>query len=254
MKLKLTPRVKFWKFHLYRKPITGLTVENFEDFLDTHNFIFKNKPFGEHSLSWPEWKFRIKRICPIQYYIRQNLIYDIRRFLKVREIQDWYYYQKCKWFHPYNVIKCKHLPPTWVDEDTLLLHGMFAVLERFMEEQPAEHNDYELKFEADQGMTEEQWEKWAAPQRRFWAEINAIYVWWNAYQFHKKVWNDVLDGKIKKWKTREMISLMGMSGDIIDLTNTKDFLDKLQARLKEFKEQEEWAMQVLITNREGLWV
>lgn len=53
--------------------------------------------------------------------------------MKIRTtIHDLWYKFKCRFFHPYNVIKIKTLPYTWSDRDHVLAHSCFQILDDFI--------------------------------------------------------------------------------------------------------------------------
>lgn len=232
VKLKLGPRYKFGPFHLYRRILIGLPLgrDILDDILNRHNWKPKGTEFGEHEVCWSEWKTRISKVCPVQFYVREELLSDLKGWLKFWKIKDLWYYYKCKFFHPYNVLYLKTLPPTWADEDTLLTHGMFEVLRRFMEQMPNERHDYDLIYEEENacGMTQEEWEVWAQPRREFWKEISQVWDWWN--------------------KREERESQMNKAYKIEDDYKT---VHKLEDR---FEKEEDWALQTIVKHRGGLWV
>jgi len=63
--------------------------------------------------------------------------YSIGRWFRIkkRRIADRWYWLKCYFFHPYNVVKAKTLPPTWVDADTRMLHICFEILRSVIEDE-----------------------------------------------------------------------------------------------------------------------
>ena len=81
--------------------------------------------------------------------------------LLLRKLRDKIYYYKCKFFHPYNVIKLKSLPPTWTDKDYILEQCIETIFKDFIEkEKPFEHFDTEKSH-----------------NKKEWREINKIYDW-----------------------------------------------------------------------------
>lgn len=166
MKLKWSKRIKFWPIHFYRIPRVGLKSLDLDlDNLFEKNYFpqFEGKYVG---LSWTEWRWRIEKLCPIQYWIREELMYDWIYWLQ-RRPKDWWYEFKC-FLSPYNVLKIKTLPRTWMDEDTRLIHAMMAVLAQFME--VSEHHDWE-----------------SGPERVEAGKIlNEIWTWWNARDTREK--------------------------------------------------------------------
>lgn len=57
---------------------------------------------------------------------------DVFKDLRPRIIHDIWYKIKCKFFHPYNVVKIESLPCTWSDRDTILAHAMMQILKDFV--------------------------------------------------------------------------------------------------------------------------
>ena len=111
----------------------------------------------------------------------------------------WYYY-KCKIFHPYNVIKIRSLPPTWMDIDTRLEHSIMQLLVDFVEkEEPQNHFNYAVY--AWYGKSE-----WVSEQDIIdnqqhineWKEIFALYRW--CKKFIKLNEKDNIENKIKNYK------------------------------------------------------
>jgi hypothetical protein len=47
-------------------------------------------------------------------------------------IRDLWYKLICRFWHRYNVIICRSIPPTWIDRDELLLCAAFQILEDFV--------------------------------------------------------------------------------------------------------------------------
>lgn len=54
---------------------------------------------------------------------------------KKMKAHDLWYRFKCKFFHPYNVVKIKTLPCTWSDRDHILVHSCFQILEDFVKKE-----------------------------------------------------------------------------------------------------------------------
>ena len=139
-------RKKYWFIHLYRTP-----------------FALPGSIFGygreEEGLTWDKWEKKIKKICPIQLWFRQDFVWFWDG--QFHRISRKWYELKC-WFKPYNVLKLKHLPNTWIDEKELLIHANFAVLERFMGGKPGEIINWDSDDE----------------HKHAWKEINEIWDWW----------------------------------------------------------------------------
>lgn len=233
VKLKLGPRIKFGPFHLYRRILLGLEMDR-NDFFGDKEWKGTKRPKGKYTVTWGEWKHRIKKICPLQYYFRNDFGRDVWLFFKVRKIKDTWYYYKCKFFRQYNVVRCKTLPPTWVDEDTLLLHSCMEVLRRFMVQNPFEQHDYTCSWESGEFghfETKEKFDAWNNPRLEFKKELTEIWEWWLEYSKVNKDLMDIYDGhgKGKDWKV-------------------------LNQKMDELKVKEDWALQTLIKHRQCLWV
>lgn len=233
VKLKLSPRFKFGPIHLYRKILLGLEMDR-NDFFGEKEWTGTKRPKGEYTVTWGEWKHRIKKVCPWQFYFRENFNMDVLRWLKVRQIKDAWYYYKCKFISQYNVVRCNTLPPTWVDEDTLLLHSSMEVLRRFMVQKPFEHHDYSCTWESGEFShfeTKENFDAWNNPRLEFKREITQIWNWWQHYQLYQNELNRIFEGK----------------------GNPKR-LPVIEVKMDELRAKEDWALQTLIKHRHGLWI
>lgn len=92
-----------------------------------------------------------------------------KRFSRIR---DFFYWLKCKLFHPYNVVKITTLPPTWTDRPEVMLHANFQILVDYVEgEEPFKVLNWD-------------WceEKKRSPR----AEIESLYNWWK-FERQKKI-------------------------------------------------------------------
>jgi hypothetical protein len=88
--------------------------------------------------------------------------YNLRSYSWHGWIPEAWYLLKCWFWHPYNVIKVRSLPPTWMDRDEVLLHANFQILCDYIErEKPFEHFDTEDSYSKDD-----------------WNEIRRLYKWW----------------------------------------------------------------------------
>lgn len=216
----LTKRKKILGIHLYRRPF-ALASD-----------MFKNE---KYSPSWEKWTAGLRRVCPIQYFVR-NDIPTWFSMLKSRYRYRWYDF-KCKYFLKYNVLKIKTLPPTWSDEDTLLVHAMFAVLGRFMENKPDETVDYEMKWTEDCGQPFTEYEKYAEPHRTFWKEVNGVWDWWQQREAREKQLADVLH-----------ICAARKTGGYSEAYKEYNELEV------QFKKEEDEKLEWLIKNRGFLWI
>jgi hypothetical protein len=155
-------------FHFYRKPATFRM--NDVDFKCLFNKK-KRPPFGI-GLSSSKWEYRISRICPIQFAIRDkwsDICYEVDIF--PRKIKDWYYDNIYYRLFPGNTFKIKTLSRHYHDERELLIHAVFQVISNFVESHPEKYVDY----------SQDDWKSW-------WAECKEIYKWWKRYDKIVKSW------------------------------------------------------------------
>lgn len=163
------------------------------------------------------WDNKRKKLCWFQYWVRDTLPFEFG-MIGTRLSRRWYEF-RC-WLKPFNVLKIKTLPNTWSDEDTLLVHSMFAVLQRFFDENPAEVVDY----------SDEPW-------KTFWREINEVWDWWNR--------RDEREEKIKQ------------AYKFADGRKGKPYQEKykeLHLLEAQYEEEQTWALQTIIKHRHHLWV
>lgn len=160
IKLKRTPRKIWFGIHLYRMPLWL-----------SHNFGYMD-PKAPFCVSWDYWKKKIQRICPIQYWFRETLRTELHFWFVTWLDQKWYEF-KCFW-SPWNILKIHTIPRTWTDEDHLLTHAMFAVLERYMNEKP----DTVVDFTS------------TAKDRKFWKEINEVWDWWQHREERERIMSE----------------------------------------------------------------
>lgn len=216
----IKPRQKFLCFHLYRQPLA------------LQSRMFKSRP----GLTWDSWEKRISKLCPIQFWLRQNVPDFFSR--QWRSIKDAKYQIKC-WFFPYNVLKIDSLPKTWMDEDRLLVHSMFACLKRFMDQNPGEVHDYQWnEWDKHACGTQEEWDKMAEPHRIFWKEINEVWAWWNKRDAREKKLDDALS----------------MCHDRPDSLGYYEKYKEHDALEAEYEAQETSALLTIIKHRSNLWV
>lgn len=116
---------------------------------------------------WEHIQFKYYKIVPYNY----------------RPSSIWYYL-KCLVWNKFNIIKCKSLPPTWVDRDKLLVHTMAQILFDFVEkERPQEwfntahaawyNTPYKTPYEVTHEYDLKQIEKWR--------ELFTLYRWFKKY-------------------------------------------------------------------------
>lgn len=201
-----TKRRKFFGIHLYRTPLA-----------------LKSDWFGlnkQNGLSWEQWEKRVKKVCPLQFWIRNDFItWWHVLFMRFGDLK---YNIKC-YFFPYNVIKINTLPRTWSDEDKLLVHGMFAVLERFFSQNPEKIVDYKEK-----------------PYSEFWEEINEVWDWWQKREERQK---KIDEENEKAYKVR-----------MLGKRKFKSAYSKLEKLEMKFDKQEAEMLNKIIKWRKYLWV
>jgi len=145
-----------------------------------------------------------------------------------RKIGEGFYYAKCRIFHPYNVIRIKTLPPTWIDKDCTLLHACFTIFcdvvenEDLFDHKMYDHSEQIAKTKAedwenkeDQGKFIKQLEERHNIDQEYEKEARYLYEWWKVLrpERNKKlnVWTKYsLDAEEKGYKedTDHLIRLM----------------------------------------------
>lgn len=226
-----TKSKRFLGFHLYRLPL-GLGI-GFNDIIGDADP--ESKPYGEYQVTWGEWRKKIRKLCPFQYWLREESM-DVFSFAR-RRFHDWWYELKC-YFKPFNVLRLHTLPRTWVDEDRLLTHAMFAVVERFMSEDPASIVDYDPQLDPNSGLSLEEHETWAAPQRLFWKEINEVWDWWQKRDEREKQESEAL--QICRKKANKL--------------PYKEKYKEMDALGAQFEKEEDEMLQKILKHRHSLWV
>src|SRR5437867_2539271 len=116
---------------------------------------------------WQKWKIQTAKNYPVQYFLRETAPHFISS-LK-RKVNNLFYWIKCL-FKPYNVLKIKTLPRSWIDEDVLLLHVSFAILERFMAQNPGGQIDWNHN----------------KAYKKAWREIRTLWNWWKLQEYREK--------------------------------------------------------------------
>ena len=137
-----------FKIHLYRSP-AALGSDIFKG-IDVSN------------PTWEEWTRKIKKVCPVQFFIR-NLIFDAQYWFS-NTLQFKIAMYKNKLF-PKNVLKIKTLPNWGGLYRDQILHANFQILVNFVESNLAEFVDYS------------ETEEW----RDFYKEVRSLYDWWIIY-------------------------------------------------------------------------
>lgn len=193
---------RFDFIHLYRER-AYFTAKDIED-------------LGSGSL----WERKIKKLCPLQFFLRDTLPFEIR-MIKTRVWHRWYEF-KC-WLRPYNVLKINSLQKTWIDEDRLLVHAMFAVLERYFSEKP----DEIVCFDDE-------------PHKTFWKEINEVWTWWHERHIRDENIENTHTIAYARRKIKDM-----------------PFVDKYKELIEleaQYEKEEQWALETIIKYRHHLWV
>lgn len=75
----------------------------------------------------------------------------------------WYRF-KCWIYHRYSTVKSRYLSHTWVDKDKLLVHTMFEILSKYIED---EKPDQIIDWSSNETSAEA------------WEELNRLYEWWH---------------------------------------------------------------------------
>ena len=149
-----------------------------------------------------------------------------------RKIGDSYYYCKCWAFHPYNKIKVKTLPPTWIDRDLLLLHSSFSIFCDVIEkeelldhkmfdhtEQIEEWNNQEWEDKQSQEENIKMLQEMHDSDQEEEKELKYLYDWWKIVRPERQRkmsdplnWNFDSDVKHYKEDTDHLIRLMKIRG------------------------------------------
>jgi len=88
------------------------------------------------------------------------------------QLDEAWYWLKCRLWRRYNVIYIKSLPPTWTDRDMVMLHAAFQVLSDFVEKEEGHfYEDVYTLYEAS-GVLD------ALRREDEWRTIRELYHWW----------------------------------------------------------------------------
>jgi len=139
----------------------------------------------------------------------------------MKSLKDKLYYLKCLLFKRYNVLKIKTLPPTWMDEDYLLVHANFAVLEYFMSGPGIKDINWECDNE----------------HRQLWKELNEIRDWWNHRSYRESLESEAN----RQWYDHQ------------ETPKEKELLDKSRHLQSKHLQEEEDMLIRLIKIRHSLW-
>lgn len=124
-------------------------------------------------------------------------------------ISDQWYYLTCLFYHKYNVVKIKTLPPTWNDRDSVLKHAMFQIFCDFIEEEkPFDHFAYNHESEISRSKDEEKimWIERDAQRKAAKAEMQDIYNYWKRVRptFYDEIESLYSDKNINSQKVHEL--------------------------------------------------
>lgn len=131
--------------------------------------------FGDSN--WDKWHRFAKRRYPIRYFLSETLPH-FWEFTILWNLRAWKYGIR-NWFFPYNVLKIKTLPRSWVDNDIRLLHACFFMLTEWAEkEQPYEFNSTREEYiESYTFQGETQWDRVKDRDT-----LHELYAWWKEYE------------------------------------------------------------------------
>jgi hypothetical protein len=110
-------------------------------------------------------------------------------------LPDLWYYVKCRVWRRYHVITVRTLPPTWSDADERMLHAMFEILRRVIEDERI----FERNEPAGDPIDGESW-AWAL------AEMRRLWDWWTIarperikeYDRRLSDWSNICDERGRK--------------------------------------------------------
>lgn len=162
-----------FRFHLYRVPVS-LASKWFEDNMASN--YGEKKPY---KVTWEKWKSKIKKVCPIQFWFRHDLLgytFDFERNI-FDPIRYWWITEVKDRINPYNVLKIRTMKRTYSDDREKLIHANFEILSQFVEAYPQDMVNYN---------SDEYWSN-------FWKEAMELYVWWITKEKREKVYQKRLD-------------------------------------------------------------
>jgi len=176
-------------------------------------------------------KDRMYALVEKRKHFPHNFFWWLRK-CKIK-IADGYYYCKCRIFHPYNVVKVKTLPPTWVDRDLLLLHASFAIFCDVVEkedilndklydhsEQIAKMKEEEWEDKEDQEKAIRQFEDRHEQDQKYEKELRYLYNWWTVARPERQKRLSGLDYSLEKEEeayeedTEHLIRLIKIRGGL----------------------------------------
>jgi len=205
-KKKLKKRIKYIDKSMLKGPLKTFPVEELKDRM--HTLREKRKHFP-HNFFW--WLSKCKR-----------------------KVADSYYYCKCLIFHPYNKIKVKTLPPTWVDGDCLLLHASFAIFCDVIEKEELFEHDLYDHTEQIEEMKKEDWEdkenqkenikmlqERHEADQKYEKELRSLYNWWKVERTEREKemsqhlnWSLDKEEKYYQEDTDNLVRLMKIRGGL----------------------------------------
>lgn len=152
------------------------------------NWARMNKPFAASSEKWDEWEQKFKNEAPVRYFLFEEL--PNRFGILQRKISDIRYAIRHRTIDKYHIIKINSLKPGYYDSDTRMLHGMFSLLEDYVEielavlnewaEKQDEENPPVKKSAREHGISHLDWEMDLEEelQAKSAKEIKELYLWW----------------------------------------------------------------------------
>jgi len=207
MRKKLLKRIKSIDKDMKKDKLKTITSENLREHME--ELREKRKHFPHNLLSWA-------------------------RCMK-RKVADSFYYYKCYFFHPYNKIKIRTLPPTWMDRDIVLLHACFTIFCSVIEKEELLER---TGFDHSEEIADLEKEKWEDEEHRketieglkerhkkdqgYEKELKYLYKWWKVSRPKRekklndpsKWFNLGLDEKAYEEDTDHLVRLMKIRGGL----------------------------------------
>jgi len=257
-------RIKFGPFHFYRK--IGAMKMNF-------NFFFKEDTKWE-GVTFAEWEYKIKKIVPLQFFFRYELIPFIEDWTFLfyvdslptirnlenssqRKLNPWQYITNIhinpdcelyKLFYstkiyikdilfPHNVLKISGIKRSWIDADAKLIYAMRQIILDFVEkEEPRKPEDYEPDIcKNEHGVEVDYSIQRKEDSKRLWN----LYYWFKDYP-----------EKLKECWDKQSSIPYGKSRTHPDTSGAWEKRDEIE---KEFENELEEKLIELIKIRKHLW-
>lgn len=178
-----------FNFHLYRD-VNYFTL-NPDDICSHFCDIGVNGPFGPR-VSYKKWTYKIKKVCPLQFYFRHVLLGEIYSFFRLKKHQylGFVYNIKCT-INPKNVLKLSNIKYNeYTAGGTLLLQAMFQILDDYINSHPEAYVDFD-----------------ALPNtKREWKEVCHLYEWWKLYPSLQKTYEKMLDDLYEQYRSNTISS------------------------------------------------